>query len=211
MSNENVFQAPAEVAEPVFVSAPSGATAVHNEIRIGGRLKHARLVKELTLKEVAKAAGCSESLLSKVENGKAYPSLPMLHRIAAALGTNVGALLMAPDEQDSVVSRPEQRTNYVVHGHGIRLERVIPYAAAHLLQSNIHWIAPGASLEGDIAHEGEELGYVLEGEIELTVGGRRYLAGEGAAFHFRSELPHSYRNTSSRPARVIWVSTPPTF
>ena len=89
----------------------------------------------------------------------------------------------------SVVSTPEQRTNYVVHGHGIRLERVIPYAEAHLLQSNIHWIAPGASLEGEIAHEGEELGYVLEGEIELTVGGRSYRASVGAAFHFRSELP----------------------
>jgi transcriptional regulator with XRE-family HTH domain len=182
-----------------------------HEIRVGGRLRHARLVKGSTLKQVAEAAGCSESLLSKIENGRAYPSLPMLHRIAVALGTNIAALFASPGEEDSIVSLPEQRANYVVHGRGIRLERVIPYADAHLLQSNIHWIAPGASLEGEVAHQGEELGYVLEGDIELTVGGRSYRAGTGASFHFRSELPHSYRNVGSVPARVIWVSTPPTF
>jgi len=209
MSSEHLNRSQEGTEEPRRMSAEPDEN-VHNEIRVGGRLKHARLLKKLTLKQVASAAGCSESLLSKVENSKAYPSLPMLHRIAVALGTNMAAL-MAIQEKASVVSTPEERTNYVVHGHGIRLERVIPYAEGHLLQSNIHWIAPGASLEGEIAHEGEELGYMLEGEIELTVGGRRYRAGVGAAFHFRSELPHSYRNVSDRPARVIWVSTPPTF
>jgi transcriptional regulator with XRE-family HTH domain len=211
MTHQNPAAPPPEAEEPLLVRSSGAEPAVRNEIRVGGRVKHARLVKELTLKQVAKAAGCSESLLSKIENGKAYPSLPMLHRIAVALATNVGALLTALLEEDSVVSTPEQRANYVVHGHGIRLERVIPYAEAHLLQSNIHWIAPGASLEGEVAHEGEELGYVLEGEMELTVDGRHYIAGVGAAFHFRSELPHSYRNIGDRLARIIWVSTPPTF
>src|SRR5262249_49196210 len=126
MTTENSAAARAESEDAASTPGNGGnEPTVLNEIRVGGRLKHARLVKELTLKQVARAAGCSESLLSKVENGKAYPSLPMLHRIAAALGTNVGALLMAPHEEDSVVSTPETRTNYVVHGHGIRLERVI--------------------------------------------------------------------------------------
>jgi len=189
----------------------TGEKVPRNEIRIGGRLRHARLLKGATLKQVSKAASCSESLLSKIENGRTYPSLPMLHRIAVALGTNVSALLASAWDEDSVICLPEERANYVVHERGIRLERLIPYSDAHLLQSNIHWIGPGASLEGEIAHQGEELGYILEGEIELTVAGRRYCAGAGASFHFRSELPHSYRNLGSTPARVLWVSTPPTF
>lgn len=189
----------------------TAANGVRNEIHVGGRLKHARLVKGLTLKQVAAIADCSESLLSKIENGRTFPSLPMLHRIAAALDTNVSALLASAGEQDSIVSAPGDRANYVVHGQGVRLERVIPYATTHLLQSNIVSIAPGAGLEGDIIHQGEELGYVLEGEIELTVDGRPYRAAAGASFHFRSERPHSYRNVGKVPARVIWVSTPPTF
>jgi transcriptional regulator with XRE-family HTH domain len=187
------------------------AAQVANEIRVGGRLRHARLVKGATLKQVAETAGCSESMLSKIENGRTYPSLPMLHRITEALGTNLSALLASAEEEDSVVSLPHQRANYIVHGQGIRLERLIPYADGHLLQSNIIWIAPGASLEGEFTHQGEELGYVLEGEIELTIAGKTYRAAAGASFHFRSELTHSYRNAGEVPARVMWVSTPPTF
>jgi len=51
----------------------------------------------------------------------------------------------------------------------------------------------------------------LEGEIELTIDGNRYCAKAGDSFHFRSELPHAYRNIGTKPARVLWVNTPPTF
>jgi transcriptional regulator with XRE-family HTH domain len=212
MANKQTTKHQRLALEPVAATTDTAINGgPQKEIRVGGKLKHARLVKGATLKQVADAAACSESLLSKIENGRAYPSLPTLHRIAVALGTNVAALFGSSGDEDSVVCLPEDRATYVVRGHGIRLERLISYADAHLLQSNIHWIAPGAGLEGEIAHQGEELGYVLEGEIELTVDGRRFRAGVGASFHFRSELPHSYRNLGSKPARVIWVSTPPTF
>ncbi len=56
------------------------------------RLRHARKVAGLTLKQVAQAAGCSESLISKLENDAASPSLAMLHRLALALGSNVSEL-----------------------------------------------------------------------------------------------------------------------
>jgi transcriptional regulator with XRE-family HTH domain len=197
--------------EPLDDKRSEGPETIANEIRVGGRLRHARLVKGATLKQIAEMAACSESMLSKIENGRAYPSLPMLHRIAEALGTNLSALLASSQEEDAVVSLPHQRANYIVHGHGIRLERLIPYADQHLLQSNIIWVGPGASVDGEFIHQGEELGYVLEGEIELTVAGKTYRAAAGASFHFRSELAHSYRNVKDVPARVIWVSTPPTF
>ena len=96
-------------------------------------------------------------------------------------------------------------------GKGIKLERLIPYSHSYLLQGNIHHIATGGRSDGNIVHSGEEVGYVLEGEIELTVDGRRYRAKAGDSFHFRSELPHGYRNVGAKPARVIWINTPPTF
>ena len=62
-----------------------------------------------------------------------------------------------------------------------------------------------------LVHSGEEIGYVLEGEIELTVDGHKYRAKMGDSFHFRSELPHGYRNVGPTPARILWINTPPTF
>ena len=61
-----------------------------NPARLGTRLKLARQTRGMTLKALADAANCSESLLSKIENGKASPSLPMLHRLVQALETNIG-------------------------------------------------------------------------------------------------------------------------
>lgn len=90
------------------------------------------------------------------------------------------------------------------------MERLIPYSREHLLQGNIHLIAPGGGSE-PISHAGEESGYVLEGEIELVIDGKKMRAKSGDSFHFRSELPHAYRNVGRKPACVLWINTPPTF
>ena len=191
------------------------AAGVPKEVRIGTRLKHARMVRGLTLKQVADAAKCSESFVSKLENDKASPSFTMLHRLTGILGANVAALFAASDETGSVISHPGSRpvilTDQLRVGKGIKLERLIPYSHSYLLQGNIHHIDTGGRSDGNIVHSGEEIGYVLEGEIELTVDGRRYRAKEGDSFHFRSELPHGYRNVGTKPARIIWINTPPTF
>src|SRR4029079_9682653 len=99
----------------------------------------------------------------------------------------------------------------VRRGHGILMERVIPYAKGHLLQSNIHIIAPGGSSFGLISHEGEEVGYVISGEIELFLGDKAYQLSAGDTFCFRSEIGHGYRNRGKSAARILFVNTPPTF
>ena len=96
-------------------------------------------------------------------------------------------------------------------GEGVSLERVIPYATGHLLQCNIHHIAMGGESAGPIQHAGEEVGYVLEGDVELTLDDRTYRLAKGDAFVFGSERPHAYRNVGEGPASIFWVNTPPTF
>jgi uncharacterized cupin superfamily protein len=93
----------------------------------------------------------------------------------------------------------------------VQLEALIPSASGHLLSGYINHIEPGGGSDGLIQHEGEEFGYVLEGQIELNVAGRRYRVGEGDSFHFRSERAHSYRNVGKKKARILWLNTPPTF
>lgn len=190
--------------------APSIAPNLH----IGTKLKHSRKVNGFTLKKVAKEVGCSESLLSKIENNKASPSFATLHKLSAVLGINVSALF-SQGSGENVVSHAGERpvivTDQLRKGRGIRLERLIPYSRENLLQGNIHLIAPGGRSAGNIVHSGEEIGYILEGQVELTVGRKRFRMKEGDSFHFRSELPHGYRNIGSRPARILWINTPPTF
>jgi transcriptional regulator with XRE-family HTH domain len=183
-------------------------------LRIAGRVRHARLSRGARMKDLADAAGCSESLISKIENNKINPSLNVLHRICDALKLTFGELFAAPDDE-RVVARAGERVTVELdqfrRGTGLRMERLVPYAKGHLLQGNIHVVAAGGSTAGLLAHDGEEIGYVISGEIELTVGERTYRLGAGDSFCYRSEQPHGYRNVGDAEARVLFVNTPPSF
>lgn len=182
---------------------------------IGQRLRHTRQVKLLRLKDVAQSIGCSESMLSKIECGKAKPSLDMLHKMATALDTSIGALFNAPAPGDLVIYPCGERQTIKIASEdddqAIRLERLVPYASDRALGGNIHVVMPGASNGGAIKHEGEEVGYVIIGSLELTVADETVVLNAGDSFFFRSDLPHSYRNCGVEIARVVWINTPPTF
>ena len=194
-------------------NAPSGNSA--SLPGLGGRLKHARLVAELTLKQVAVQAGCSESLISKLEHDAASPSLAMLHRLARALNTNISDLTAETWEQDEPVQSASKRsrTRFIKRnkGGGIELERLTPSRKGMLLQGNIHIIAPDTRSDGLIEHQGEEMGYVLTGSFELILGDKSYSLSAGDSFHFPSHIPHGYHNHGDEEARVLWVNTPVTF
>lgn len=183
----------------------------------GSRLRHARLTKGMSLKEVSRLAGCTESFLSKVENEKANPSLTMLHRIVAVLEINTAALFAQADINAGPImvrrmgERPLIQVDPIRRGPGIQLERLVANPEAALLQANIHRVAAKGSTEGWIQHHGEELGYVVSGELELTVDGVTERVCAGDSFFFRSDLPHGYRNPGNAEAVVVWVNTPPTF
>jgi transcriptional regulator with XRE-family HTH domain len=185
------------------------------ELRLGMRLRLARQIRGMTLKALAEAASCSESLLSKIENGKASPSLPMLHRLVQVLETNIGWMFEEVDGEEGIIfragARPLIALDPLRQGDGITLERVIPYSAGHLLQCNIHHIEAGGESAGPIRHVGEEVGYVICGEIELSVGERSFHLQPGDSFVFESERPHHYRNVGTERASIFWVNTPPTF
>lgn len=189
------------------------------EPNIGGRLRHARLVQNLNLKEVAALSGCSESFISKLENNKVKPSFTMLHRIAAVLGVSIAHILETSDTETAspaviftAAERRRARSDSSAKGDGgTSQEFLTPRGSHQLLQASIHHIAPGGSTDGILQHDGETLGYVLSGQIELILNGTTSSLQTGDSFLFPSTLPHGYRNKGQTLARVLWVNTPPSF
>jgi transcriptional regulator with XRE-family HTH domain len=188
-----------------------------NEVRIGMRLKHARLSKGYTLKELAKIAECSESMISKVENDKLRPSIAMLHRFAQALETNIASLISEPDPNAGLVTivrdnqRPRIHVDPELQGADVWLERVIPPSNGGLLQSHVLNLSPKGRSDGLIRHTGEELGFVITGEVDLEVEGVIYHLQAGDSFFFSSSLAHGYYNKGKKITRILWVNTPPSF
>jgi transcriptional regulator with XRE-family HTH domain len=195
----------------------AGAEAIDeaNDLDVGNRLRQFRRSAGLRLRDVADAAGCSESMLSKVENGQVSPSINMLHRLTKALGVNISNLFVSPEPSTPFVQRQGNRPILGAmsprSGDGLTLESLTPHEIHGHLQGLVHILAPGASSDGMIAHEGEEVGYVAEGSLELTVGEKTAVLGAGDSFFFDSARPHSYRNPGDTVARIIWVNSPPTY
>jgi len=186
-------------------------------LRLGTQLKHLRLAKRMRLRDVADQSGYSESLISKFENNKATPSLNTLHRIAKVLGSSVATLLNEDSgRRDIVMSsgrRPIIRSTGAIEAFsdGTEAEVMIPLGASTMLEAFLVRILPGGSSSGQRSHEGEEVGYVLKGELTLTVAEQTYHLITGDSFFFPSTSVHQFHNAGSEDAEIIWVNTPPTL
>lgn len=80
-----------------------------------------------------------------------------------------------------------------------------------MLQGDIHVLEPGTASTESIQHQGEEMGYVLQGSLSLTIGDATYQLCSGDSFYFASEQAHSYSNSGDEITKVLWINTPPTF
>jgi transcriptional regulator with XRE-family HTH domain len=186
-----------------------------NGPRIGARLKHARLLNQLRLKDVAEKAGCSESMLSKIENERAVPSLTTLHRLCKSLNLSVSSLFNNETVEPWTIMRPDQRRTIghakAAGSEGVLAEVLIPSAEGRLLEGFLVVIEPGGHTNGTLQHKGEEVGFVVEGQLELTINDAVHLLQSGDSFYFPSDLPHAYRNVGKTQMRAVWINTPPTF
>ena len=196
-------------------AAADGELEAADLAALGRRLRSFRKLRKLRLKDLAGEAGCSESLLSRIENGLVMPSLTTLHRVARALGVSVAALLMPPEEDGCIVYGPGERPRYLraeaTEGDGSIADSLIPFAESRRLEGLLIHLPAGGPLCGPFQHEGEEVGYVLRGRLELVVDERPHAVGTGDSFFFSSERPHSYRALGDEDCLALWINTPPSF
>lgn len=204
---------PAPTPAPTRTSALTPAlTPKRDELQIAGRLKHARLLAGMLMRELAVKVGCTESMISKIESGRVVPSLPMLQRLVNALDRDLASFFGSDPNLPGLVLRAGQRP--VVHsdplrtGSQVSYERLVPFGAGHLLEGNVHVVEPHGDKTDLITHQGETLGYVIEGQLELTIDDTRYTLGVGDSFFFKNHLTNRYSNPGPGTARVLWVNTP---
>ncbi|MES2099137.1 MAG: cupin domain-containing protein [Pseudomonadota bacterium] len=181
-------------------------------LQIGLRVKHARMLAGKRMRDLADEVGYTESMISKIESGRVVPPLAMLQKIVVALGRDMSSFFGSDISSPGIVLRSGQRavlrTDPLREGPGVSYERLVPFAAGNLLECNIHVIEPGSSKVDKITHQGETVGYVLEGRIELVIDTTSYELGAGDSFFFKNHLTNRYHNPGPGMARVLWVNTP---
>jgi transcriptional regulator with XRE-family HTH domain/mannose-6-phosphate isomerase-like protein (cupin superfamily) len=185
---------------------------------VGQRIRRLREQTGLSLRKQAALAEVAPSALSALENGRGGMSLSSLQRVATQFGISITELLAAPAPTDSetqfatseIFPNCTATPNAVQRGKGVLYQLLGP-GNGHLLQPYVLSFLPGGGFSRDqIGHAGEEFVYVILGEVELLLGEDVNKLQQGDAMRFRTETPHSFRNTSATGiAFVVGAATPP--
>ncbi|SDL52590.1 helix-turn-helix domain-containing protein [Aliiruegeria lutimaris] len=175
------------------------------EPHLGPLIRNRRKKLGLTLQAAGDLAGVSVGYLSQVERDNATPSLGTLAQIAQALDVGLEYFVATPKPADSL-TRAERRPQFAITENGIAYESLAAEFPGVELSSYILHTPPGFVSELS-QHEGEEIIYILEGEIEQMLGGEVFTMRQGDSLHYSGATPHSWKNLTDRPARILWVGT----
>ena len=180
--------------------------------KFGEKLRTVRERKGFTLKDVAKRAHVSESLISQIERNKVSPSVDNLLLIADILDIDYEYLFSNYRQKRlvSVLKASErgsiQKEKVVIHQLSINGDSAIePEVEVFLLEIKKNGTTGGQ----EYGHPGREFGIILEGEAELLYGNESYTLSEGDSLSFSSDIPHEFKNRGAKVLKALWVVTPP--
>lgn len=176
-----------------------------SEINFGEKLRQSRKDTSMTMQQVADRAGLSVGFISQVERGITSPSLSSLRSIAEVLGQPISYFLDQPTNIGNTV-RSSQRVNYQVAEGVLSYERLSAKFPGSFIKSVIIHEPPGYRSEA-ISHEGEELFYVLEGELTFKIEGVSNILYQGDSVHFDSRRVHSTWNHTTETTTLLWCGT----
>jgi len=180
-------------------------------MEIGGKIKHLRLKLGLTQEELADRCELSKGFISQVERDLTSPSIATLVDILECLGATLHSFF-SDDKPTKVVYTPadrfEKEDTDALTGH---VTWLVPNAQGQAMEPILVRLAPGGATPGQDPHEGEEFGYVLQGTVDVEIGGETSRARAGDSFYYSPDTAHRLVNAGRGEARVIWVSSPPSF
>jgi len=180
--------------------------------QFGDKIRSVRERKKLTMKEVALKAGLSESLISQIETNKVSPAIDTLLSIAEILQIDLEYLfsdlkmkkkvnLVKFDERDKisldkVIYELLSKTGDDTNEHGIQAYEMVIKTG-------------GKSGSNEYGHKGKELGVIIEGKGEFSIGNEKYILEKGDSLSFDSDVPHVLTNIGNNDLKAFWVITPP--
>ena len=180
------------------------------DIRLGQLLKYYRVQNNLTLADVAAAAGTNEGILKRVENGQVSASIDTLRNAAKILGTTLSQLFRE-------LESPIGGAQYIQQGKGMEVVRrgtkkghmyeLLAYnqGPSKLYEPFLITLNDKSEVFPEFSHPGTEFIYMLEGEMEYHHGEEKYQLKPGDSLSFSGEIPHGPEILNQVPIKFIAI------
>jgi transcriptional regulator with XRE-family HTH domain len=178
-------------------------------LRIGKRMKEIRLENRITLNEIALKAGVSKGLLSKIENGRTIPSLPVLIEIIKVLKTDMSHFFAGISNElaygyihkKASEYEPEQKEN----SEGFQYFSILNTSVSNaVFQSVLLKLAPAAKRE-KVVTDGFTFLYLIEGNVNYLLADEVIPLETGDSLFFDGKIPHVPQNLSGSTAIMLVI------
>jgi transcriptional regulator with XRE-family HTH domain len=180
--------------------------------QFGEKIREVRERKKMTLRGVAGRAGVSESLISQIERNRISPAIDTLLKIIDILEIDLDFIFRDFKKERPVnLVRANDRKRAVIDGVAYeQLSHTVSSSEEHAIEAYFLEIPPGGkSGDDEYGHIGKELGVIVKGKGECTVGKKVFVLNEGDSISFSADAPHQLRNIGNKPIRAFWIITPP--
>ena len=175
---------------------------------IANRLRGLREVLELSAQEVAESCHLRVEEYMALESGESDISVNVLQTIARRYGISLDVLMFGEE--------PKMNAYFITRaGAGVSVERRKAYKYEALASGFrdrkadpfIVTVEP-APTDAPMhlnSHEGQEMNYVLEGRLLLSLSGKELVLNIGDSLYFDSSLPHGMKALDGRPVRFLEI------
>lgn len=182
---------------------------------IGRKIKTIRQQKNLKLHEVAKKAGVSKSLLSKVENSRSVPSLPVLISIIQVLEVDFSTFFEDLEINGGIPYLHVKRADYTETKKEDSVGFLYRYilskpASGIVVEAVLLELSPG-SRRKKVTTDGHEFKYVISGRVDYHMGEKVVTMEAGDSLFFDGRIPHVPVNPYDEPCvmLVVYLLSPP--
>ena len=177
---------------------------------IGDKIRRLRIQNALTQEELADRCELTKGFISQLERDLTSPSIATLVDILEGLGTNLQEFFNESIDEKIVFSKEDA---FEMENEDLKytLNWIIPNAQKNKMEPILLDLEPEGRSKEVTPHEGEEFGYVINGNVYINIGKEKHRVKKGESFYFKANSNHFISNEGKTKATVIWVSTPPSF
>ncbi|NVM26087.1 MAG: cupin domain-containing protein [Desulfobacterales bacterium] len=176
---------------------------VREDSTFGRRIKKLREDRKLTSEQLASQTGQTPEFIDRVEEDVITPPVSFLLQLARVLDIDPSSFL---SEQEKIKIGKKRHESFVKRTQNYSYRTLTPGAVDKHLRAFIVTVEPKERhTMVEYRHPGEEFVYVMQGELEVTVGSKVYHLKPGETIHFDSETKHKLRNLSDEKSELIVV------
>ena len=179
-------------------------------VDIGKRIKELRKSKQKTISDIALKAGVTAGLISKIENGRTIPSLPVFLKIVDALGVelrdffdgiqkeNKAHFLVMRKDESEVIEKEDEAVGFTYNYLFSKSLSSVGF------QSVLLEVEPNSERE-KVTTDAFEFKYVLSGECYYIIDDQEVLLYEGDSIFFDGRIPHVPVNRGSVTSKMLVI------